>query len=509
MNATAIRSSASDDDRGWADYDEGGDWIADRDVMNGRLRMSLSCVGWSSAAGRAWLLGICTLIPLGWASDLHAQQPGLDRARAALAGSAATERSQSLDEPAAPRAEATTNAWTLDQLVDWACLRNPAIEIARQEVQQARARVPQAAALADPMLGVNAWPFNPAVPQTAGGRMRAEVMLSQAVPWRGKLRTREEVASAELAAAEYRLRQMELQVKEEVTVAYLARWGSRVEAQLWEQDLQSLEELLRVIDALYRTGRVGQQDALQTTAELGLSRGELAAAQERVVRSEAELLRVLHWPRQEPLAISDILPPSPAPIDLNNLLDAALASRPEVIELQVQIQRDMAQVQQMRLEYYPDLNFRVGWGEMTTQGAIAPFADGVDSITTGLELNLPVRRARRAAAVAEAEARLVATGNRLEQVQDETIRDVRQVQAEDQRIADQLTLYRQQIVPPMEQAWQVTLSGYQVGQATFNDLITIRRQLIRLKQAETQLIVQQHSTRARLERLVPALTTGL
>jgi outer membrane protein TolC len=163
----------------------------------------------------------------------------------------------------------------------------------------------------------------------------------------------------------------------------------------------------------------------------------------------------------------------------------------------------------MRLEYYPDLNFRVGWGEMTTQGAIAPFADGVDSITTGLELNLPVRRARRAAAVAEAEARLVATGNRLEQVQDETIRDVRQVQAEDQRIADQLTLYRQQIVPPMEQAWQVTLSGYQVGQATFNDLITIRRQLIRLKQAETQLIVQQHSTRARLERLVPALTTGL
>lgn len=395
--------------------------------------------------------------------------------------------------------------WGLAQLVDWACQRNPAVEVARQEVQQARARIVQAGALADPMLGVNAWPFNPAVPQTAGGRMRAEVMLSQAVPWRGKLRTREEVATAEVAAAEYRLRQVELSVKEQVTVAYLARWGSRVDVQLWQQDVQLLDELLQVIDALYRTGRVGQQDALQTTAELGLTRGELVAAQERVVRNEAELLRVLHWPRQEPLAIADALPPSPAPVDLDSVLDAALASRPELIELQVQIQRDMAQVQQMRLEYYPDLNFRIGWGEMTTQGAIAPFADGVDSITTGLELNLPVRRARRAAAVSEAEARLVATGNRLAQVQDETVRDVRQVQAEDQRIADQLLLYRQQIVPPMEQAWQVTLQGYQVGQASFNDLIGIRRQLIRLKQAETQLIVQQHSTRARLERLVPAM----
>lgn len=395
--------------------------------------------------------------------------------------------------------------WGLAELVDWACQRNPAVEVARQEVQQARARIVQAGALADPMLGVNAWPFNPAVPQTAGGRMRAEVMLSQAVPWRGKLRTREEVATAEVAAAEYRLRQVELSVKEQVTVAYLARWGSRVDVQLWQQDVQLLDELLQVIDALYRTGRVGQQDALQTTAELGLTRGELVAAQERVVRNEAELLRVLHWPRQEPLAIADDLPPSPAPVDLDSVLDAALASRPELIELQVQIQRDMAQVQQMRLEYYPDLNFRVGWGEMTTQGAIAPFADGVDSITTGLELNLPVRRARRAAAVAEAEARLVATGNRLAQVQDETVRDVRQVQAEDQRIAEQLLLYRQQIVPPMEQAWQVTLQGYQVGQASFNDLIGIRRQLIRLKQAETQLIVQQHSTRARLERLVPAM----
>ena len=398
--------------------------------------------------------------------------------------------------------------WGLPELVEWACQRNPGVEVARQEVLQARARVPQAGALADPMLGVNAWPFNPAVPQTAGGRMRAEVMLSQAVPWRGKLRTREEVATAEVAAAEYRLRQAELLVKEQVTVAYLARWGSRVDVQLWEQDVQLLDELLQVIDALYRTGRVGQQDSLQTTAELGLSRGELAGARERVVRNEAELLRVLHWPRQEPLAIADDLPPSPASVDLESLLDAALASRPELIELQVQIQRDMAQVQQMRLEYYPDLNFRIGWGEMTTQGALAPFADGVDSITTGLELNLPVRRARRAAAVTEAEARLVATGSRLAQAQDETIRDVRQVQAEDQRLADQLTLYRQQIMPPMEQAWQVTLQGYQVGQASYNELISIRRQLIRLKQAETQLSVQQHSTRARLERLVPTLSSG-
>lgn len=448
----------------------------------------------SAAAGVAVALCVGT-VNLGGATA--AQDPLVrDAAPPALLPSA---QGAAIDPPVA------ADQWGLAQLVDWACQRNPAVEVARQEVQQARARIVQAGALADPMLGVNAWPFNPAVPQTAGGRMRAEVMLSQAVPWRGKLRTREEVATAEVAAAEYRLRQVELSVKEQVTVAYLARWGSRVDVQLWQQDVQLLDELLQVIDALYRTGRVGQQDALQTTAEFGLTRGELVAAQERVVRNEAELLRVLHWPRQEPLAIADALPPSPAPVDLDSVLDAALASRPELIELQVQIQRDMAQVQQMRLEYYPDLNFRIGWGEMTTQGAIAPFADGVDSITTGLELNLPVRRARRAAAVSEAEARLVATGNRLAQVQDETIRDVRQLQAEDQRIADQLLLYRQQIVPPMEQAWQVTLQGYQVGQASFNDLIGIRRQLIRLKQAETQLIVQQHSTRARLERLVPAM----
>ncbi len=83
------------------------------------------------------------------------------------------------------------------------------------------------------------------------------------------------------------------------------------------------------------------------------------------------------------------------------------------------------------------------------------------------------------------------------------MRVVRQTHAEYDSVETQLNLYRQQIVPPMEQAWQVTLQGYQVGQAGFNDLISIRRQLIRLKQAETKLIVQQHSTQARLQRLAP------
>jgi outer membrane protein TolC len=390
----------------------------------------------------------------------------------------------------------------LPQVIALALERNPAIEIARQDVQQARARLPQANSWDDPMLGVNAWPFDPAVPQTAGGRMRAEVMLSQKVPWRGKIRTREDIAFSELTAAEFRLRQMELQVAQQVTEAFLAHWGSRVQARLWQQDVQLLQELEQVIQALYQTGRVGQQDALQTAAEIGLTRGQWALAEEQVIANDATLRQILHWPRAETLQLTDQLPPAPTLEPLETLVDQALVNRPELQEIQAQVQGDLAQIEQARLDYYPDLNFRLGWGEMTTQGAIAPFADGIDSITTGVELNLPVRRARRAAAVSEAESRLVATSQRLEQQRDETLRQIRQVHAEIERVNTQLDLYQTQIVPPMEQAWQVTLQGYQVSQATFNDLINIRRQLIRLRQAETDLTVQLHASHAKLERLV-------
>ena len=48
-------------------------------------------------------------------------------------------------------------------------------------------QVPQAASLKDPMVDATGWPFYPNVPQTASGRMTVDLMVSQEVPWYGKL----------------------------------------------------------------------------------------------------------------------------------------------------------------------------------------------------------------------------------------------------------------------------------------------------------------------------------
>ncbi len=101
-------------------------------------------------------------------------------------------------ETVAPVVDPLAGPHSVDEYMAVALAQNPNVQAAQKKVEAVAYRVPQAASLQDPEISVMGWPFFPNVPQTASGRMTADVNVSQKIPWCGKLRAQSDAAEAEV-----------------------------------------------------------------------------------------------------------------------------------------------------------------------------------------------------------------------------------------------------------------------------------------------------------------------
>jgi len=414
--------------------------------------------------------------------------------------------SPATDEAAlSPIAQELVGPQPVETYIQYALSQNAGVQSARKRVEAAAMRVPQAASVKDPMLDVTGWPFFPNVPQTAAGRMTVDMMVSQEIPWHGKLRSKAEAAEEEVNASRAQLAAAELKTIEDVKRAYYELYFVQQALRITEQDRSILADLVEVANALYTTGKTSQQDVLRLQAELSNVDGEIIKLRQMRDGAQADLAQVLHVSPETPLAALDNLPAEDVPRDLHALYEQAIAARPELHAMLAEVEQGRRMLDLARLEYYPDVTFKFGWGEMTTNRALAPSADGIDNLTIGMSVNLPIYRDRLNAAVHEAESTVVASARQYDQMKDETQRDVKQLFTRATSQYDLEKLFRESIIPKTEQAFQVALRGYQVGETEFADLIGNWRELLRFHVAHVQLEAQLRQTLASLERAIGGL----
>ena len=401
-----------------------------------------------------------------------------------------------------PVAQELVGPQPVEAYIQFALSQNPGVQAARMRVHAAAMRVPQAASLKDPMLDVTSWPFFPNTPQTASGRMTVDMMVSQEVPWFGKLANQAAAAEEAVNVARAQLAAAELQTIEAVKLAYYDLYFVQESIRITEQDRQFLADIIEIAEALYRTSTTSLQDILRLQAELSSVDGELIRMRQMQAAAQAELAEVLHVSPETALSAATELPAEDLPQDLNRLYERAIAARPELHAMLAEIERDRRMVETAHLEYRPDFTFKFGWGEMTTDRAIAPSADGIDNLATGVSLNLPVYRKRLDAAVREAESEVVASARQYDQMRDETQRQVKTLYTEALSQRDLAQLFVDSIIPKTEQALEISMRGYQVGQTEFADLLGNWRELLRFHIAHLQQETALRKSIASLERVV-------
>jgi cobalt-zinc-cadmium efflux system outer membrane protein len=434
------------------------------------------------------LRALALVAPLLWscagpgATNHHEQRQAWERSAPAPAG----------DDPFA--GHATLERGTLVAAV---LARNPSIAAARWAWRAALARHPQQTALDDPMLAYELAPLSIGEPDMDTGQ---RVTLSQAFPFPGKLALRGEVALAEAEAAASDFAAVRLRMAALASLLFDELY--LIERKLAVNDAHRalLVELREVAVARYEAGTATQQDPLEAElaeAEL-LHRDVVLRTDRRIALEQMNVL--LHRSPELPLPP---LPPAldePPPDPARDEAGRAAGERPELRAAEARVRAREAAVGLARREVLPDLRLMGGYDAMEEEDEMRP--------VVGLEVNIPLRRTRRAAMLDEAQAEL-------EEARAEHAGLADQVRFSVARALERLAearhaheILRDRVLPAARDRVASARAAFETGQSSFSVLIDAERSLRDAELGHEEALVEVSRRHTELARALGELPRG-
>ncbi len=422
---------------------------------------------------------------------------------------------------------------------------NPELQAYQFRYEAAKARIPQASALPDPMFQVTH--FVEAI-QTRTGPQENAFVLSQRVPWFGKLSSRENAASAEAEALFYAFQNRQLTLARAVALAYYEYAYTGEAIGITNESLHLLQKLDSVTEERVRAG--GKLNTLlRLKVETGLVSDKLLSLEQKRAVQSASLRKLLglepgpelpfpQMGRQgdaESLRQGDLktgrlgesdnlsptppIPPSPLPpvdgdgdrdrvtgrvgewntsVDPIAIMRTMEANNPELAMLQRQVASAEARREIARLEQYPDFTVGLNYIQVgdPTVNPTTPDA-GQDPWGFTVAVNLPIwfpkYNAAKAEALAHQRASESAYADRLNAMKAEVSASVALLNDANRRLA----LYGGDLLPLARQSVDISRSSYEADDEDILDLIETERALLDL-----QLLHQRAATDARQQRIV-------
>ena len=375
--------------------------------------------------------------------------------------------------------------------------RNPQVEAARNAYEAARAQAQQAGALPDPELELE---FEE-VPElgSLGEYGERTIELSQRVElplkWWHRLQAgRQHAEATRLAVFEMTKIDITLQAKQ----AYNQIALQKSLLQHAQQDLDLAQNILRQADIRFEAGDVPQLDVMRASVEVGRATNRLTAAKNDLSVAKTALNALLARPLQTPFTIADSLVYQPFETHLDQLTAAALKQRPDLAGTELQLQALQSQQAAATAAYWPDLN--VGLGRQRRHEA-GGHEDNSWQVHFGLEVPLwAFSRQRGERAAAKAEVAKVAAER--DAVRYQVLLETEQAYLDLNTAEEQVALFRGQILPEAERAFEVAGRSYDEGKLTYLELLETQRTYIETQIEYAQALFEYRTATAALERAI-------
>jgi outer membrane protein TolC len=382
---------------------------------------------------------------------------------------------------------------SVEILVEQVLARNPTLAQMMAAYQAAFARYPQAISLDDPMFGAM---FAPASIGSNNVEFGYRLEISQKYPFPGKRSLRGEAAQAEASAAGSDVDDMRLQLIESAKTAFYDYYLVHRSLEVNDESVKLLQRIRESAESQYANNKASEQDIFQVDVELGKQRERGISLDRARKVAIARINTLMH------LASDSPLPPPPSKVEVSGALPSlealqsrALSQRPDLRALADRIAADQAALALAEREYYPDFEVAAAYDTIMGNGPARDLAPQV-----GVRLNVPVRRARRNAALDEAEAKIAQRraemGSRTDQVNFQVQESYEQV-AEAERI---IRLYEETVVPAAKKNVDAAQVAYTNGRIPLLSLIEAERNLVGLRDRFYEATAEYGRRRATLER---------
>ena len=258
---------------------------------------------------------------------------------------------------------------TLKQAIEMALAYSPNLEASREDLAAARFQEKQAYTYYLPTLSTN-YGYSKADSEptvTIAGRVYPSgtkdiyswsTRLDQPVFSGFRISANHRLAELGVDVAQVNLRLIKLDIAVAVKVAYLDYLRAIKGVLVGRQGVELLEDQLRISKDFYDVGIVPITNVLKTQVDLANSRQRLLEVENQVAVTRATLNRLLGLPLDRPLKVKDILQHRKVSITYEMARNTALAERPEIKALSLQLQQADQSIKSAGADFYPQVNLR-------------------------------------------------------------------------------------------------------------------------------------------------------
>jgi len=412
-------------------------------------------------------------------------------------GTAATTVREERDQQPVPPSASDVSAGIpgLQELIEQALENNPEIKSMQRRFDSARARIPQAKALDEPMLSIgymgNIVPFQVQEGDPSSGRT---ISISQDLPFPGKRSLKGKVASSDADAEWWAFEQTRRNVVAEVKDSYFDLYYLTKALGVVTKTKTLLEQFIKIAEARYSVGKGIQQDVLKAQVEFSKLIEQQTMLDQRKQIAEARLNSLLYREPESPVRTPEELRPRDFSYSLGQLNETAIANYPDLRAQRRKIEGAQYAIQLAKKEFYPD--FSVGFTYVNR-----PAMPEMYGVTVGIKLPVYYAQKQRPAlteATASFEAEKRSFENRTTVLMFK-IRDKYLAETTARRL---LSLYSTTIVPQSSLSLESAIAGYQVGRVDFLTLLDNLVTLLNYELSYYEQLSNEEKAVAALEPLV-------
>ena len=397
-------------------------------------------------------------------------------------------------------AETAKPAESLTQLIDTALTNNPELKSSAARWEMFRKRASQAGSLEDPMLmlkiqnGIVTDPLN----FSRDSMTQKVIGISQLIPYSGKRQLREEVAANEAETYRWSLEERKLELTRMVKETYYQIFFTDKSLGILDKNIRIIDDFIVLAETKYAVGQGAQQDIYKALLERSRMLDMRITLEQQRKSLEVNLNSLLYRPLDTKVGPVADFKLTPVTLTAGQLRDAAEENRPLLKGIRAQIQKGRAGHQLAQKEFYPDFN--VSFEYMQRQSAME--SDGSDMYSLGVTFNLPLRKERRQAMLAESSSELTMAGEELNGARNTISSGIGDLLAQLERRRKLVDLYSTGIVPQAEQSLESAVIGYRVNKVDFLTLLDNRVILFNYEREYYDSMADYQMKLAQLEALV-------
>lgn len=387
------------------------------------------------------------------------------------------------------------DALGLAGLVEAAIAANPELAAMRREFDAARARIPQAKALPDPMVMLSNNTVTNPVPFAGLRNDFSELALgfSQDLPWFGIRRLRGQVADAGAEAKFQEYAAAVLRLTSEVKTAYYELYYTDRALAVLARDKDILDKIAQVAEARYSVGKAQQVDVINTRVEITELFDKQGVLESKRAIATAQINNLLYRDPETPIVMLADVKMSAEPPPLEELTRLASENAPDLKQLRRQIDGNNKSLRLAEREAkYPEVGVNFTYHNR-------PFF--ADYYTYGLTLRLPLYAAtKQRYAIKEQAANLAATQSRLDANLSLIRYRLRDARVRSSTAARLIKLHEQGLIPQATLALESALAAYQTGQVEMLTLLNTLKRALDYETRYYELLADYQKALAEMER---------